>query len=133
MIARATFVETAIAAAVCLPARAPSQGIASGNVTAVPRARFSGLPFPATFTDVTRDSGLNMTFVQGHPARKKYIIEANGTGVAFLDADGEERLPGSVLMVRSLGSRGQRAYVSDRVGSGEMNANSRLGYAWRGT
>ena len=59
--------------------------MASGNVTAAPRPKFSGLPFPAAFTDVAFEAGLRMNFVQGRPDKKRYIVEANGTGVAFLD------------------------------------------------
>src|SRR5207249_1192204 len=33
------------------------------------------------------DAGLHMRFVSGNEQSKKYIIEANGTGVAFLDYD----------------------------------------------
>jgi hypothetical protein len=61
------------------------QGIATGNVAAAPRAKFSGLPFPVSFTDVALDAGLKMKFVLGRPDKKRYIVEANGTGVAFLD------------------------------------------------
>jgi hypothetical protein len=68
------------------------QGIATGNLPAVPRAKSSGVPFRASFTDVTREAGLTAKFVQGDPARKKYIVEANGTGVAFIDYDNDGRL-----------------------------------------
>jgi len=62
-----------------------SQGIASGNLPSAPRPRFSGRPFPATFVDVAREAGIDMRFVLGRPGKKQYIVEANGTGVAFLD------------------------------------------------
>jgi hypothetical protein len=65
------------------------QGIATGNVSAAPRAKFSGLPWSARFLDVAAHAGLDMKFVQGPPGRKSYIVEANGTGVAFLDYDND--------------------------------------------
>ncbi len=66
-----------------------AQGIATGNVSAAPRARFSGQPWAANFTDVAARAGLDMRFVQGRPGRKPYIVEANGTGVAFTDFDND--------------------------------------------
>jgi hypothetical protein len=65
------------------------QGIATTNSPAAARQKFSGRPFPATFVDVAKEAGLTAKFVQGQPDRKKYIIEANGTGVAFLDYDND--------------------------------------------
>jgi len=41
--------------------------------------------------DVAQEAGLNMKFVSGGEQSKKYIIEANGTGVAFLDYDRDGR------------------------------------------
>lgn len=73
--------------AFCFPAF--PQGIASGNAPAVPRPKLSGKPFDAKFVEVAREAGLTARFVQGHPSNKKYIIEANGTGVAFLDFDND--------------------------------------------
>ena len=61
------------------------QGIATPNLPPVPRAKPSGAPFDSTFVDVAAAAGLTARFVQGNPSKKKYIIEANGTGVAFLD------------------------------------------------
>jgi hypothetical protein len=61
------------------------QGAATPNLPAVPRAKPSGSPFQSSFRDVAIPAGLHARFVQGNPSRKKYIIEANGTGVAFLD------------------------------------------------
>ena len=68
------------------------QGIATANLPPLPRAKASSLPFDASFTDIAREAGLTARFIQGHPLRKKYIIEANGTGVAFLDFNNDGRL-----------------------------------------
>ncbi len=62
-----------------------AQGMITGGATAVPRAAFSGRPFPVAFVDVAEEAGLRMRFTFGNEVRKKYVIEANGTGVAFLD------------------------------------------------
>lgn len=65
------------------------QGIAASNLPVQPRPEFSGRPFPVRFTDAAAEAGLTMRFVQGDPRRKKYIIEANGAGVALFDYDGD--------------------------------------------
>jgi hypothetical protein len=68
------------------------QGMISTNATAAPRPKFSGRPFPASLVDVAAEAGLKMKFVCGRPDKKRYIIEANGTGVGFLDYNGDGRL-----------------------------------------
>ncbi len=80
VVAAALFVSSAI-----VPG-AP-QGVATHNVPPVARSAPSGKPFAASFVDVGREAGLQMTFTSGNETSKKYIIEANGTGVAFLDYD----------------------------------------------
>ena len=83
------YLVASIAAAVgvlCL-----AQGISTRNASPVPKAAPSGLPFPVTFVDTAQDAGLRMKFTSGGQESKKYIIEANGTGVAFLDFDGDGR------------------------------------------
>ena len=71
----------------CVPAF--SQGMISTNASAAPRPKFSGRPFPVSFVDVAGKAGLDMKFVCGRPGKKQYIVEANGTGVGFLDCDGD--------------------------------------------
>ncbi|HYO80368.1 MAG TPA: CRTAC1 family protein, partial [Bryobacteraceae bacterium] len=39
--------------------------------------------------DVAATAGLTAPSLQGHPRNKKYIVEANGTGVAFVDFDND--------------------------------------------
>src|SRR5436189_3852916 len=65
------------------------QGIATANLPAQPRPKSSGAAFETSFVDVAKEAGLTARFVQGNPIRKKFIIEANGTGVAFLDFDND--------------------------------------------
>ena len=70
---------------------AAAQGPATHNAAPAVRAAPSGRPFPVTLTDVAREAGLRMRFTSGNEQSKKYIIEANGTGVAFLDYDNDGR------------------------------------------
>ena len=78
--------------ALCAPRSAPAQGMISGGAAALPRPKLSGKPWPVTFTDVAVEAGLAMQFASGNPAKKKLVIEANGSGVAFLDYDNDGRL-----------------------------------------
>src|SRR5262245_54204288 len=66
-----------------------AQGVSTRNATPATRAPASGKPFLAKFTDVAAEAGLSMRFASGNEKSKKYIIEANGTGVAFIDYDND--------------------------------------------
>lgn len=81
------FFCAALAAAYAL-----AQGPATRNASPGSKPRSSGKPFLATFTDVAREAGLLMQFTSGNELSKKYIVEANGSGVAFLDYDRDGRL-----------------------------------------
>jgi len=61
--------------------------MASRGVRAAPRPKPSGRPFPVTFTDVAARAGLTAPIVYGEEFVKKYIVEANGCGIAFFDYD----------------------------------------------
>jgi hypothetical protein len=80
----------------CLPAMAVwyafGQGTSTRDAQPAPRAALSGRPFPVSLIDVAREAGLTMKFASGDEESKKYIIEANGAGVAFLDYDNDGRL-----------------------------------------
>src|SRR5207247_8784609 len=86
---------------------ANAQGPATHNAPPAPRPAPSGRPFPVTFTDVAPDAGLRMRFTSGNEQTKKYIIEANGTGVAFLDYDNAGSQ--GILLVRQSLLEGLRA------------------------
>src|SRR6185295_17844988 len=45
--------------------------------------------FQVTFLNVTERAGLNEPFIYGGIEKKKYIIETNGCGVAFIDYDND--------------------------------------------
>jgi hypothetical protein len=61
--------------------------MASRGVRPAPRPKPSGKPFPVTFTDVAPRAGLTTPVVYGEEYAKKYIVEANGPGIAFFDYD----------------------------------------------
>ena len=65
------------------------QGIASRNIAAQPKPAPSGRPFNARFTDVAREAGLHAPVIYGGIEAKKYILEANGCGCAFIDYDND--------------------------------------------
>ena len=81
--------------AACYSLRPPepvaAQGVATNNVRAAPRRSASGKPFPVSFVDVAGQAGLRMRFTSGGDTSKKYIIEANGSGVAFIDYNNDGR------------------------------------------
>ena len=64
-----------------------AQGVATRNAPAAARSAPSGKPFLASFTDIAANAGLTAPVTVGNPATKKYIIEANGTGLAAFDFD----------------------------------------------
>lgn len=65
------------------------QGVASRGTRARPRSKPSGLRFASKLTDVAASAGLTKSAVCGGIARKDYIIEVIGCGVAFLDYDND--------------------------------------------
>ena len=77
----------ALAAATSADLRA--QGVASRGVRAQPRAKASGLPFRARFTDVAREAGLTQPTIYGSADDPRFILETIGCGAAFLDYDND--------------------------------------------
>ena len=65
------------------------QGIASRDVQAQAKPAPSGRPFNAHFTDVAKAAGLHAPVIYGGVESKKYIMEANGCGCAFIDYDND--------------------------------------------
>src|SRR6202046_191278 len=65
------------------------QGIASRNIPAQPKPAPSGRPFNAYFTDIAKEAGLLAPIIYGGVDSKKYIMEANGCGCAFIDYDND--------------------------------------------
>src|SRR5215469_9404563 len=69
--------------------QALSQGIASRDVKAQAAPPTSGKPYNARFEDVAESAGLHLPVVYGGVDSKKYILEANGCGCAFIDYDND--------------------------------------------
>ncbi len=65
------------------------QGVVTRNITPQPRAKPSGLPYRAQFTDVAAAAGLHFSSVYGESDRKDYILETIGCGCAFIDYDND--------------------------------------------
>ena len=85
-ITRRSFVLFSLCAAA---QQALSQGIASRDVKAQAAPPPSGKPFNAHFVDVAAAAGLHSPVIYGGLDRKKYILEANGCGCAFIDYDND--------------------------------------------
>lgn len=66
-----------------------AQGMASRGVKAQARPANSGRPFNAHFVDVAKAAGLHEPTIYGGIESKKYILEANGCGCAFIDYDND--------------------------------------------
>jgi hypothetical protein len=49
----------------------------------------AGQPFPVSFVDIHHEAGLQAPLTSGSEISKRYIIEANGTGVAWVDYDND--------------------------------------------
>lgn len=89
---RTLFTAISLLVAAILPpgtARLAGQGIATRNAPAAPKSAFSEKPFAVRFTDVATSAGIGMKLIFGSDESKKYIIEANGTGAAMVDYDGD--------------------------------------------
>jgi enediyne biosynthesis protein E4 len=65
------------------------QGIATRDIKAQAKPTPSGRPFDARFTDVAHEAGLRSPVIYGGLTSKKYILEANGCGCAFIDYDND--------------------------------------------
>ena len=65
------------------------QGVASRDLKAQLTPPPSGRPFNARFTDIAQEAGLRAPVIYGGIESKKYILEANGCGCAFIDYDND--------------------------------------------
>jgi hypothetical protein len=111
----------ALPAVRCIGQVTPGQGMASRGITAAPRAKPSGIPFRARFTDVALEAGLHAVVVCGHPSRADYAIEAMSCGAAFLDYDNDGWLDILVLTGSRFGdppaTASKRLYKNNRNGT----------------
>ena len=91
-ITRRNFVSGALTALLVpnnLLAMPQQQGIASRGVKPQFRPATSGRPFNAHFVDIAKSAGLHEPTIYGGVKSKKYILEANGCGCAFIDYDND--------------------------------------------
>jgi hypothetical protein len=92
-----------------------AQGVATRNAPAAPRSAPSGRPFHASFDDVGVKAGLAVAVTVGNPSIKKYIIEANGTGLAAFDFDRDGWVDLFVVNSSRLEGFGKAAPPSNRL------------------
>jgi hypothetical protein len=92
-----------------------AQGVATRNAPAAPRSAPSGRPFHASFDDVGVKAGLAVAVTVGNPSIKKYIIEANGTGLAAFDFDRDGWVDLFVVNSSRLEGFGKSAPPSNRL------------------
>ncbi len=109
------------------------QGVSTRNAIAEARARPSGRPFGASFIDVAAEAGLGMRVLAGEKNTHRYIVEANGTGLALVDFDNDGYLDAFMVdssqigltpaaagnrLYRNLGN-GKFAHVTAAAGAGQ--------------
>jgi len=92
-----------------------AQGVATRNAPAASREALSGRPFYAKFQDMAKVSGLTMPITVGNPLSKKYIVEANGTGLAAIDYDRDGWMDLFVVNGSRLEGFGQAAPPTNRL------------------
>ncbi len=91
--------------------------------------RESGPPWAVTLVDVAARAGLTRPSVYGGLEQKRFIIETNGAGVAFFDADGDGWVDALVLNGTRLrqGSREEEAWPPGRAPVSHLYRNHRDG------
>ena len=97
------------------------QGMATRNIRPQQRAKRSGLPFDARFTDVAREAGLTAPSIYGPVDAKHHMLEAVGCGIAFFDYDHDGWLDILILGGTRFGATpagaGNRLYKNNRDGT----------------
>ncbi|HUU15287.1 MAG TPA: CRTAC1 family protein [Terriglobia bacterium] len=80
-------------------------------------------PSPVTFVDVGKEAGLTAPNVWGGVKRKKYIIEAKGSGLAFFDYDND----GWLDIYLTNGIRFEETYTPENAPTPHLYKNNRDG------
>ena len=75
----------------------PAAAVCCVAVLAITRAQTPTLPWPVRLTDVAEKAGLTHPSVYGETNRKRFIIETNGCGSAFVDFDRDGWMDALVL------------------------------------
>jgi hypothetical protein len=97
-----------------------AQGVIPRKATTLPRGKPSGIPFHASFVDVTVNAGLHDPIVYGPKDHKTYVLETLGCGCAFFDYDNDGWLDILILSGTRLGApptAGNRLYRNNRDGT----------------
>lgn len=89
------------------------QGVSTRNAAPEARPGFSGRPWLAKFTDVAQSAGIRTPVLAGGEKSKKYIVEANGSGIALVDYDGDGLL--DVVLVNGSRLEGSPASATNRL------------------
>ena len=102
-----------------------AQGVASRGVTAAARGKFSGRPWPVTFTDVAARAGLTAPVKYGGVDRIDYLVESSGGGLAAIDFDRDGWL--DLFIVDGEGGR-HRLYRNQRGGTFKLASERASGW-----
>lgn len=112
---------------------ASAQGIRSTGASPAPRATPSKKAFPVSLVNVNIQAGLNVPITSGNETRKRYVVEANGSGVALLDYNNDGLLdvflvngskleltqpPGNYLFKNAGGGRFENVTTPSKIGRG---------------
>ena len=89
----------------------------------VPASTVADKPSGVTFVDIAREAGLKSPNVWGGINKKKYIVEAKGSGVAFFDYDND----GWIDIYLSNGVRFEETYTPDNAPIQHLYRNNRNG------
>jgi hypothetical protein len=86
-------------------------------------------PWPVSLVDVAEQAGLRQPSVYGGLERKRFIIETNGAGVAFLDYDGDGWMDALVLSGTRLaeGRREEQRFAPGEAPTNRLYRNRRDG------
>src|SRR3979409_929587 len=85
--------------------------------------------WPVTLVDVAERAGLREPTIYGGVDRKRFIIETNGAGVAFLDYDNDGWIDAPVLNAPRLkdGTRENETYPPGKMPLSRLYRNNRDG------
>jgi hypothetical protein len=95
----------------------------------IPGVQTAAPPWPVRFTDVAEQAGLVHPSVYGETDRKRFIIETNGCGSAFVDFDRDGWVDALVLSGTRLepNSRKNQVWPADRAPLSRLYRNRRDG------
>jgi hypothetical protein len=103
--------------------------VLAASLTLLQTAPSPGRPWPVSFVDVAERAGLRATSVYGGIDRKRFIIETNGAGVAFIDYDNDGWVDALVLSGLRLqaGTRENEKYAPGSAPMSHLYRNNRDG------